>query len=104
MPSNGFVAIPRVQAALPVRAVYLPERAATGGASPRFVETADPRRLIGSTYNNVVRDRARLIDMLDLYAAVSRSAGVYQAVSPPSVDAGRLARAIVEHERAHGRA
>ena len=70
-----LLAVARVGAAQPVRSIYLPEHTGSHGRV-EFVACHDPRFLLSSTYNNVLRRPDRLATMLDAYAAVSRSAGV----------------------------
>ena len=94
-----LVAVARVGAARPVSSVYLPERTGSAGRI-EFVPCDDPRFLLSSTYNNVLRRPDRLASMLDAYAAVSRSASVHRVLVPSDVGARELADAIAEHHGA----
>jgi len=96
-----LIAVARVGAAQPVRSVYLPEH--TGSEGPvTFVPCDDPRFLLSSTYNNVLRRPDRLVTMLDTYASISCSAGVHRVLVPSRVGARELAAAIADHHRATG--
>jgi hypothetical protein len=94
-----LVAVASVGAAQPVRSIYLPEHTGSDGRV-EFVACDDPRFLLSSTYNNVLRRPDRLATMLDAYAAVSRSAGVYRVSVPRDVGARELAEEIADHHRA----
>lgn len=91
-----LVAVARVGAASRVATVYLPEHTGSAGRV-EFLLCDDPRFLLSSTYSNVLGGADRLATMLDAYAAVSRSAGVYRVLVPSDVGARELAGVIVEH-------
>ena len=94
-----LVAVARAGAAEPVRSVYLPEHTGRDGRV-EFVACDDPRFLLSATYNNVLRRPDRMATMLDAYAALSRSAGVYRVLVPQQVGARELAETIFEHHGA----
>lgn len=49
---------------------------------------ADPRQLLGGTYNLVVTEPARLNTQIDLCAAIGTQARMLEAALPPAIDAG----------------
>ncbi|HEY2054839.1 MAG TPA: hypothetical protein VGH14_12980 [Solirubrobacterales bacterium] len=73
--ANGretMVAVAPLAAAAPLGAVFVLEREAAA-EEPRFEPVEDPRLLLASTFNLVLRDPRRLGRLLDLCARVSRT-------------------------------
>jgi hypothetical protein len=67
------LAVARVGRALPVAAIYFLTASAPGPAERR----ADgPARLLGSTFNAIVRDPARVLRQLDVCATIARTASM----------------------------
>jgi hypothetical protein len=86
----------------PVAGVYLLDRSPTSG--PLAIEQVpDPRYLLASSFNNVLRTSGRLIRMLDVHGALSRSAGVYRVSMPDQATATDVAAAVADHHRTGAR-
>jgi hypothetical protein len=81
-------------------AVYFLDRRAD---APRLdiesLSPVDPRLLLASSFNFVLRDDQRLARQLDVCAQISRTAAVYRVSIPEDVGTGRLADLIEAHLR-----
>jgi len=82
-----------------VTGVYLLGRRAHG-SEVRFEPVDDSRFLLASTFNNVFRTTERLQRMLDVYAALSRTAAVLRVIAPTTAPAATVADAIRRHHAA----
>jgi hypothetical protein len=65
-----MVGVAPLAEAAPLGAVFVLERGADAG-EPRFEPIDDPRLLLGSTFNLLLRDPGRLVRLLDLCALIS---------------------------------
>lgn len=82
----------------PVTGMYLLDRSpATGPIA--FDLVLDPRYLLAASFNNVLQTSGRLIRMLDIHGALSRSAGVYRVSVPKHATAADVAAAVADHHR-----
>ncbi len=87
----------------PLRSMYLLTRSSL--VEPvSFEQLPDPRYLLASTFNNVLRAPDRLVRMLDAYSKLSRSARIFRVNAPSSATAADVAEAVFEHHRAAGEA
>ena len=81
----------------PLEAIYLIERD-RGVPAASFDEIpAEPRRLLASSFNFVLRTPERLARQLDVCAAIAAQCSVVRVGVPPQVDAAGLAAAILDH-------
>jgi hypothetical protein len=74
-------------------ALFFLDRCPDGPGDPRFEPIADPRMLLGATFNSVFVTPRRLSGLLDVCALLARRR-VERVLAGPSVDAPRLSAAI----------
>ena len=82
----------------PLAALYFIDRRPR--SSKRTIEElspVDPRLLLGSSFNLVLRAPERLTNQLNVCAGISRSVSVFRAIVSPSADAAMLATRIHGH-------
>jgi hypothetical protein len=77
----------------PLGALFLLDRRRDGPCHPRFEHVADPRVLLGATFNFALATPERLLGLLHVCALASRQR-VERIVSGAEVDASQLAAAI----------
>ncbi len=83
----------------PVRSVYFLNRSTEDGPLA-FEAVPDPRYLLASSFNDVLRTKERLVSMLDIHSALSKSARVARVNVPPTATAADVAAAVEHHHRA----
>lgn len=96
------LAIPPVEQALPLGAIYYLRRYLSRGRRPdrfRIVEThrVDPRWLLSSTFIVYAKTPKSLIGHLDVCARMAQSVRVFEVRVPQSVNASEAAGEIAEH-------
>jgi hypothetical protein len=86
------LAVARVSGALPVAAIYFLTASAPGPAE----RSADgPSRLLGSTFNAIVRDPARALRQLDVCATLARTASMTEVPRVIDADPGGLVQRVL---------
>jgi hypothetical protein len=90
------LAVPRHERPLPLASVYLLERAEPGEEA-RLTELAapDPRRLLASTFNFSIHAPTRLVNQLEVCAAIARSVRVVRLALPLDADHGAVAEWLI---------
>lgn len=94
------VAVDVVAAPLPIAAVYFLGRARDPAPLLSAVEPVDPRLLLASSYNFVIRTPDRMIRHLDVCARLARTASLQRVTITPGVTPGAVAAAIADHAAA----
>jgi hypothetical protein len=90
-----YVEVPRAERPLPLGAVYF-----LGTGEERPVEPIgqrDPRQLLASTFVLGVQTPARLLNQLDVCAAIAREVPMYRLTIAPGIGADRLAESVHDH-------
>lgn len=77
----------------PLHALFLLERSTDLRGRPRFHGAVDPRLLLGSSFNSVIVDPARLGELLEVCALLAGKR-VETVLIGPEIDATQLAEAI----------
>ena len=90
------IAVEPVPAAVPVVAAYFLERDPASRALA-IRPGDDPRLLLASSFNFVIRDPRRLVRHLDVCARLSRTASVSVVAIPPDVGPYEVADAVARH-------
>jgi hypothetical protein len=92
---KSYVSLPRVERALPLGALYF----LTLGEGPAVEPIAklDPRALLASTFVAGVQTPARLLNQLEVCAAVARGVPLFHLRRPPGVGSRELAAIVHEH-------
>jgi hypothetical protein len=89
------IAVTRHPRPVPLGAIFFLERVTSGDrAGIERLAPVDPRLLLASTFNLVVRSPDRLARQLDVCARLAESCAFFKVTSPPAVDAAQLARQI----------
>jgi hypothetical protein len=95
--------VAREEQPLPLSIVYLLERVPAAEPTRLTVlEAPDPRLLLGSTFNFVVRSSARLVTQLEVCAAIARSVRVVRVQLPWGVDHRAVAERLLADAASHG--
>lgn len=79
----------------PLAALFFVERRIDGPPQPRFEPLADAGRLLGCTFNSVLRTPQRLRGLLEVCALAARCR-VERVLAGPDVNASRLAAAVAQ--------
>jgi hypothetical protein len=99
---KAYVSMPAVGRPLPLALAYLPERF-TGASEAQFehLDPPDPRLIIGSIFVATTASRQRLLNQLEVCAAVAEHATTYRVVVPDGMGAAELAARVEAHAEAH---
>jgi hypothetical protein len=90
-----LVPVDSVGDATSLDAVFLLDRRADGPPEPRFEPTPDPRLLIATTFNTVLRSPARQRTLLEVCGGIAERR-VERIAAGPGVEPDRVAAAILE--------
>ena len=88
--------VDRENRALALSGLYFLDRERRDKTRIEPLETSDPSLLLGSSFNFVVRDRARLVNQLDVCAALS-ALPQSRILIGGDKDAGALAEVVLDH-------
>jgi hypothetical protein len=90
-----YVALPRAEGPLPLAAVYFLAREA--GATIERIAAPDPRLLLASTFVLGVQTPARLVNQLDVCAALAHEVPMFTLRVAPGTGAEALAAQVRDH-------
>jgi hypothetical protein len=93
-----YVEVPRAEGPRPLGAIYfLRAGDATAGAPIEAIARPDPRVLLSSTFVLGVQTPRRLLNQLDVCAAIAREVPMFELRVSPGAGAARLAEVVHEH-------
>ena len=93
-----YIAVPVAPEPRPLGAIYFLRRGGEGAIAP--LDPPDPRLLLASTFVLGVRTPERMLNQLDVCAAIARGVPSFHLSVTAGGDAGSLAAAVSEHLRA----
>jgi hypothetical protein len=97
-----YIGLPRVEGPLPLEALYILERGQGSAIEP--LGRVEPPLLLGNTFVLGVRSKARLLNQLDVCAAIARDVPVFRLRAAPGTTAEGLAALVHAHDVAGARA
>jgi hypothetical protein len=94
-----YVETARVAGALPLGGLYVLDRSSGARDAIERIDNPPPSLLIGSTFVESVQTAGRLLNQLDVCAAIAHSVPVFRVGISAGVGAGELAGRLAEHAR-----